>query len=59
MSAGWQDVLVALAALGAAAWLLRRRLRKRREGAVCDRCAAAYLKTTKRPPDTASKVSTR
>jgi sialic acid synthase SpsE len=59
MSAIWQDILVAVAALAAGTWLLGRWLLKRRSSAGCDHCAAAYLKTTKRPAETASKVSTR
>ena len=59
MSELWQNVVVAFAVLGAAAWLLRRWIRKRRAGAACERCAAAYLRTTKRPAETPSKASTR
>ncbi len=59
MSEFWQDALATLAALVAGAWLLRRWLLKRRAKAGCDRCAAAYLRTTKRPEKSPSEVSTR
>lgn len=59
MSAIGQDVLVTLAAVAAGAWLVGRWIVRRRSRAGCDRCAAAYLRTTKRPAETPSKVSTR
>jgi sialic acid synthase SpsE len=37
---GWQDLVAALAALAAGAWLLRRWLIKRRANKGCDSCAA-------------------
>jgi cytochrome c oxidase assembly factor CtaG len=40
MSPGWQDLIAALAALAASAWLFRRWLVKRRTQKGCDSCAA-------------------
>lgn len=45
MSPGLQDVLVTLAAVGALAWLIRRRIRRGSESA-CENCPA----TTAREP---------
>lgn len=60
MNEFWQTFIVALVALAAGAWLLRRRIRKRRAGAVCDRCAATvHLRMAKRPSEDPSKASTR
>jgi len=56
----WQTLIVALIALAAAAWLVRRNIRKRRVGAVCDRCAATvHLRTAKRPSEDPSEASMR
>lgn len=48
MSVIGQNVLAALAALAALAWLMRRWILRKRSRAGCDRCAAAYSRTTKR-----------
>ena len=41
MTIGWQDLVVALAAVVAGAWLFLRWRAKRRVKAGCDTCAAA------------------
>jgi hypothetical protein len=41
MTVGWQDLLVASAAIASGAWLFTRWLRRRRAKAGCDTCAAA------------------
>jgi hypothetical protein len=41
MSATWQDLIAALAALIAGAWLFQRWRAKRRAKVGCDTCAAA------------------
>ena len=56
----WQQIAATALVLAAAAFLVRRGLRKRRDGAACDRCAAAaHLRMAKRPDLTPSDVSTR
>jgi hypothetical protein len=54
-----QNGVVALAVIAAAAWLIRRRIRLNRAKAPCEQCAAAYLRTVKRPDETPSRVSIR
>jgi hypothetical protein len=51
---GAQDVIAALVALGAAAWLVRRALRRRVSGAGCEDCpsAAAGAPACGAPADT-------
>lgn len=50
MTAGWQDLIAALATLLAGAWLLRRWIRKRRTRSGCDTCAAAtHARMARRP----------
>jgi hypothetical protein len=47
---GWQDLIVALAALAAFAWLFRRWLVKRRTRKGCDSCAAmVHSRISQRP----------
>jgi hypothetical protein len=41
MTAGWQDLVAALAALAAGGWLFLRWRARRRVKAGCDTCAAA------------------
>jgi hypothetical protein len=45
----WQHVLAGGITAGAGAWLLRRRILKRRSKTGCDACAAAAA-ATRRPP---------
>lgn len=39
---GWQDALVALAAVAALGWLIRRRLTRKRSTPFCDDCPACH-----------------
>ena len=56
----WQTLIVALIALAAGTWLVRRHIRKRRDGVACDRCAAAvHLRMAKRPSEDPSDASMR
>lgn len=61
---GWQEIVVGVVVLGAAAWLIRRARRARRERAVCSSCPVGklprpYFSTAKRTDRTHSGVSTR
>ncbi len=55
---GWiQNVAAIAIVLGAAVWLLRRAVRKKRAPGGCENCPA-HLRTTKRPVSTSSTVLT-
>lgn len=46
----WQWIAAVALVLAAGAYLIRKSIRQRREGVVCDRCAAAaHVRTAKRP----------
>jgi hypothetical protein len=56
----WQNATAGALVLASAAFLVLRWRKKRREGAVCDRCAAtAHLRMAKRPVLTPSGPMTR
>ena len=56
----WQNLAAGGLVLGSAAFLILRGRRKRREGAVCDRCAAAaHLRMANRPELSPSGPVTR
>lgn len=56
----WQNVTAGALVLASAAFLVLRWWRKRRQGAVCDRCAAAaHLRIAKRPELSPSGPMTR
>jgi hypothetical protein len=58
MLAQW--IAAAALVLLAGAYLIRRSIRKRREGVVCDRCAAAaHLRMANRPEASPSGVTAR
>lgn len=55
-----QDIAAAALVLASAAFLVLRWRRKRRDGAVCDRCAAAaHLRMANRPVRSPSGLETR
>lgn len=56
-SAWIQNAAAIAIVLGAAAWLLRRAIRKRKSAAGCENCPA-HLRTTKRPVSTPPTVLT-
>jgi hypothetical protein len=57
--AAWQDVIAALVALAAGAWLFRRWLVRRRTKVGCDTCAASmHARLNVRPSTTRSKTPT-
>jgi len=56
----WQAAAAGALVIAASAFLVRRWVRRRREAAACDRCAAAlHLRMAKRPVSSPSGVSTR
>jgi hypothetical protein len=56
--AAWQDVIAALAALAAGAWLFRRWLVRRRTKVGCDTCAASMHARLQNRPGTPRSAGT-